>query len=108
MSRSGRIRHLVETAPVTRSVVGTSAEEAVSAVRELADRNLLASLDHLGEDTLVREQDDATREAYLRLLKLLGDGGLTGTTEVSVKLSAVGQALPGDGEKVALDNAFAI
>ena len=113
MSRSGRIRHLVETAPVTRSVVarfvaGTSAEEAVSAVRELADRNLLASLDHLGEDTLVREQADATREAYLRLLKLLGDGGLTGTTEVSVKLSAVGQALPGDGEKVALDNAFAI
>jgi proline dehydrogenase len=113
MSRSGRIRHLVETAPVTRSVVarfvaGTSAEEAVSAVRELAGRNLLASLDHLGEDTLAREQADATREAYLRLLKLLADGALTGTTEVSVKLSAVGQALPGDGEKVALDNAFAI
>ena len=43
MSRSGRIRHLVETAPVSRSVVarfvaGTSAEEAVSAVRGLAGR----------------------------------------------------------------------
>ena len=113
MSRSGRIRHLVETAPVSRSVVarfvaGTSAEEAVSAVQVLAGRNLLASLDHLGEDTLVREQADATRESYLRMLKLLADAGLTGTSEVSVKLSAVGQALPGDGEKVALDNAFAI
>jgi proline dehydrogenase len=113
MSRSGRIRHLVETAPVSRSVVarfvaGTSAEEAVAAVRRLAGRGLLASLDHLGEDTVLREQADATREAYLRLLKLLSDGGLTGTSEVSVKLSAVGQALPGDGEKVALDNAFAI
>jgi proline dehydrogenase len=113
MSRSGRIRHLVETAPVTRSVVarfvaGTSAEEAVSAVQALAGRNLLASLDRLGEDTLVREQADATREAYLRLLKLLGDGGLTGTSEVSVKLSAVGQALPGDGGRIALDHAAAI
>ena len=99
MSRSGRIRHLVETAPVSRSVVsrfvaGTSAEEAVSAVQVLAGRNLLASLDHLGEDTLVREQADATRESYLRMLKLLADAGLTGTSEVSVKLSAVGQALP--------------
>jgi proline dehydrogenase len=113
MSRSGRIRHLVETAPVSRSVVarfvaGTSAEEAVTAVRALAGRNLLASLDHLGEDTLLREQADATREAYLRLLKLLADGGLTGSSEVSVKLSAVGQALPGDGGRIALDHAAAI
>ena len=94
MSRSGRIRHLVETAPVSRSVVarfvaGTAAEEAVVAVRALAGRNLLASLDHLGEDTLLREQADATREAYLRLLKLLADGGLTGAVR------GVGQAVGG-------------
>jgi proline dehydrogenase len=113
MSRSGRIRHLVETAPVSRSVVarfvaGTTAEEAVASTRVLVDRGLLASMDHLGEDTLVREQATATRDAYLRLLKLLSDDGLTPTTEVSVKLSAVGQALPKDGEKVALDNAYAI
>ena len=31
--------------------------------------------------------------------------GLTAAAEVSVKLSAIGQALPGDGERVALDNA---
>ena len=113
MSRSSRIRHLVERAPVSRSVVarfvaGTGAEEAVASTRTLVDKGLLASLDHLGEDTVAVEQATATRDAYLRLLQLLADAGMTGAVEVSVKLSAVGQALPGDGEKVALDNARAI
>ena len=113
MSRSTRIRHLVERAPVSRSVVarfvaGTSAEEAVASTRTLVDKGLLASMDHLGEDTVAVEQATATRDAYLRLLELLADDELTRAVEVSVKLSAVGQALPGDGEKVALDNARAI
>ena len=113
LSRSGRIRHLVETAPVSRGVVarfvaGTGAPEAVAASRRLIDSGRLVSLDRLGEDTVERAQADATRVAYVTLLKLLAEDGLTGGAEVSVKLSAVGQALPGDGEKLALDNAFAI
>jgi proline dehydrogenase len=113
MSRSRRIRHVVETAPVSRSVVarfvaGTTTEEAVEATRALRAKGLLASLDHLGEDTLDADQAHATRDAYLRMLKLLADEGLTAGAEVSVKLSAVGQALPGDGEKIALENAHAI
>ncbi len=113
MSRSLRIRHLVETAPGSRSVVaryvpGTTAEEAVEATRVLAAKGLLVSLDHLGEDTLDLAHATATKEAYLRVLDLLGRAGLTSGAEVSVKLSAVGQALPGDGEKVALENARAI
>jgi proline dehydrogenase len=110
MSRSQRVRHLVETAPVSRSVVarfvaGTTAEDAVGATRALAAKGLLASLDHLGEDTLDLAQATATRDAYLTLLSRLADEDLTSGAEVSVKLSAVGQALPGDGEKVALENA---
>jgi proline dehydrogenase len=113
LSRSGRVRHLVETAPVSRGVVarfvaGNSAEEAVTASRRLVDSGRLVSLDRLGEDTVERSQADATRDAYVTLLKLLAEDGLTSAAEVSVKLSAVGQALPGDGEKLALDNAFAI
>jgi proline dehydrogenase len=113
MSRSQRVRHLVETAPVSRSVVarfvaGTTAEDAVDATRALAAKGLLASLDHLGEDTLDLTQATATRDAYLTLLSRLADEGLTSGAEASVKLSAVGQALPGDGEKVALENARAI
>jgi proline dehydrogenase len=113
MSRSDRIRHLVETAPVSRSVVarfvaGTTAEEAVASTRALVDNGLLGSMDFLGEDTVELEQATHTREGYLRLLKLLNDHDLTDGVEVSVKLSAVGQALPGDGEKIALENAYAI
>ena len=113
VSRSNNIRKVVETAPVSRSVVaryvaGASAEAAVAATRVLIDKGLLVSLDHLGEDTLAIEQATATRDAYLHLLKLLNNEGLTVGAEVSVKLSAVGQALPGDGEKVALDNAYSI
>jgi proline dehydrogenase len=113
MSRSERIRQVVEKAPVSRSVVaryvaGTTAEEAVVATRRLVADGLLATLDHLGEDVEDREQATATRDAYLRLLKALADDGLTPAAEVSVKLSAVGQALPDGGEQVALDNAYAI
>jgi proline dehydrogenase len=113
MSRSRRIRHLVETAPVSRSVVarfvaGTSAEEAVEATRSLVADGLLVSLDRLGEDTLDLHQATDTRDAYLKVLELLAPDGLAAGAEVSVKLSAVGQALPGDGEKVALENARAI
>jgi proline dehydrogenase len=113
LSRSSRVRHLVETAPVSRNVVarfvaGASDEEAVDATRALVGSGRLASLDHLGEDTVERGQAEATRDAYLHLLKLLADEGLTSGAEVSVKLSAVGQALRGDGERFALDNAYAI
>ena len=113
LSRSERVRHLTETAPVSRSVVarfvaGTSAEDAVAATRDLESKGLLVSLDRLGEDTVDLHQATDTRDAYLRLLELLAAGGLTSGAEVSVKLSAVGQALPGNGEKVALENARAI
>ena len=113
MSRSTKVRHLVETAPVSRSVVsrfvaGTSTEDAVAASRHLVDSGRLVSLDRLGEDTVDRSHAGATRDAYLTLLKQLGEGGLTPGAEVSVKLSAVGQSMPGDGEQVALENAFAI
>jgi proline dehydrogenase len=93
---------------VARFVAGTSATEAVAACHHLIDSGRLASLDRLGEDTVERSQAEATRDAYLTMLKLLADDGLTPAAEVSVKLSAVGQSLPGDGERIALDNALAI
>jgi proline dehydrogenase len=112
-SRSARARHFVETAPLTKPVVGRfvaggTLPDAVRATRALADENLLITLDHLGEDTTDRSQADQTVEAYLRLLKQLGEQGLAARAEASVKLSAVGQTLPGDGEKIALENAYRI
>ncbi|WP_026932009.1 proline dehydrogenase family protein [Glycomyces tenuis] len=95
-ARSSKIERLVGTAPVSRSLVrryvaGETTADAVAAARSLAADGLLATLDHLGEDTVVADQARATRDEYLRLLEALEAEGLSKTTEVSVKLSAVGQ-----------------
>ncbi|MGN6600011.1 MAG: proline dehydrogenase family protein [Actinomycetes bacterium] len=110
MSRSEQVKNLTTRMPVSsgivkRYVAGETAESAVAATRALVDAGLTVSLDHLGEDTLDREQAEATRDAYLELLRHLEQAGLAGKADFSVKLSAVGQALPGDGEKIALENA---
>jgi len=110
LSRQKKIQEISASAPVTRSVVarfvaGETEPDAVRAAGELAGEGLLSTIDHLGEDILERGQADATRDAYVRLLKGLDEAGLSAAAEVSVKLSAVGQALPGDGERIALDNA---
>jgi proline dehydrogenase len=73
---------------------------------------LTVTLDHLGEDTTDVAQARGVVDAYLELLRALEAAGLTerlgaltARSEVSVKLSAIGQALPGDGEAMALEHA---
>jgi proline dehydrogenase len=112
LAKSDRVRDLVETAPVSRDVVrrfvaGDSTADAVRVAGELDLTGRLCTIDNLGEDTLDLAQAQATRDAYLSLLSALGEAGLAqgGKAEVSLKLSAVGQALPGDGAKIALDHA---
>ena len=110
VSRSERLRNLVEKAPISRGIVarfiaGYDVVDAVRVTKGLVNDGLCATIDHLGEDTLDRQQAERVAAAYVELLEGLRDAGLTDSAEVSVKLSAVGQALPGDGEKIALDNA---
>src|SRR3954462_11051880 len=119
-ARSPRIETLVTRAPVSRSVVrrfvgGADTTAAVAVARTLLDDGLTVSLDHLGEDTTERRQADEVAAAYVELLGALERAGLTARpelltarSEVSVKLSAIGQALPGDGEKIALEHARTI
>lgn len=113
LSRSNRIKTLVSTMPVSAGIVksyvpGESTEEAVAATAALADDGLLSTLDYLGEDTLDAEQAEATVAAYVELLGALSAQGLARKAEVSVKLSAIGQALPDGGEGIALENARTI
>jgi len=113
LSRSSRVKNLVVTMPVSSGVVaryvpGETTGSAIEATRHLNDDGLLVTLDYLGEDTLDRAQADQTVHAYVEVLKGLGNAGLAHGAEVSVKLSAVGQALPQAGEKIALDNARTI
>ncbi|MEE6259401.1 proline dehydrogenase family protein [Plantactinospora sonchi] len=109
-SRSTRIERLVETAPFTRDVVrrfvaGTATDDALRATRQLVADGLAVSIDHLGEDTVTGEQATAVRDEYLNLLGRLADAGLTPPTEVSVKLSALGQRFD---ERLAKENVRAI
>ncbi|SMD19195.1 proline dehydrogenase family protein [Lentzea albidocapillata] len=109
-SRSAGARKLVESTPLTRPVVerfvaGADVSSAIRATAEVLGDGRLVTLDHLGEDTFEESQANATVEAYLTLLSKLESQGLTRGAEVSVKLSAVGQSLAIDGEKIALENA---
>ena len=116
-SRSKGVEKLVTNAPVSRDVVrryvgGATATDAIDAARTLVEDGLTVTLDHLGEDTTDRAQADDVANAYRTLLTGLHDAGLTerlgpltARVEVSVKLSAVGQALGADGEKIAFDHA---
>jgi proline dehydrogenase len=80
----------------------------VDATARLVGDDLRATLDYLGEDTLDADQAEATVRAYLDVLAALSSRGLTRHAEVSVKLSAIGQALPHQGHKIALENARTI
>ncbi len=117
-SRSEGIKHTAERLPVTRRVVrrfvpGETVGDVLAAVTDLRDSSRLVSIDFLGEDVTDAEAAEATVQAYLQLLDALGDRGEprsdgVAPLEVSLKLSALGQALDRDGEKIALENAHAI
>nr|WP_202451368.1 proline dehydrogenase family protein [Streptomyces sp. SID4948] len=102
------MRRVIAAAPLTRPVVnrfvaGDALHPALATVRALAAAGLDVTLDHLGEDVTDKATAHATRDAYLRLLESLRDERLGDRAEVSVKLSAFGQALPG-GHDIALDS----
>ena len=110
LARSTKVKQLVSTMPVSSGIVtgyvpGETTTDAVSATSGLVDDGLRVTLDYLGEDTTDAAQADATVAAYKDVLAELSAQGLASKTEVSVKLSAIGQFLPDNGHKVALENA---
>ena len=117
-SRSDGLRRTAERLPVTRDVVhrfvpGETVDDALDSVAQLRDTGRMVSIDYLGEDTTEIEDAEKTVQAYLELLDALGARCESATAtvrplEVSLKLSALGQALPRDGEKIARDNAHTI
>jgi proline dehydrogenase len=110
LARSSQIKELVTRMPVSSGIVaryvpGERTADVVEAVRQLVSDGRLVSIDYLGEDTLDEMQAEATVEAYLEVLDALSREGLARSAEVSVKLSAIGQALPETGPKLSLENA---
>jgi proline dehydrogenase len=116
-ARSDGLRRTAERMPVTRQVVqrfvpGETVADALTSVARLRDSHRFVSIDYLGEDVTDADAADTTVRAYAGLLDALGarDDVVDGPRplEVSLKLSALGQALPRDGEKIARENAHAI
>ena len=106
-SRRPGLRRAVTGNPATRRVVdrfvaGETLDQALAAVRALSAHGVAVTLDHLGEDIATRTEAERSRDAYLALLDGLAALGLGADAEVSVKLSAFGQALP-DGHDLALE-----
>ncbi len=115
--RADGLRRTVERSPVTRRVVrrfvpGDTVDDVLDAVAALRDSGRHVSIDYLGEYVTDADDADAAVRTYLDLIDELGrfghcDDGVR-PLEVSVKLSALGQSLERDGEKIARENAWAI
>ncbi|MGD1238353.1 proline dehydrogenase family protein [Mycobacterium seoulense] len=115
-SRRPGLRRAAEGLPITRRVVhrfvpGETIASALGSVAALRDSGRCVSLDYLGEDVTDASAADAAVAVYLDLidrLARLGDRAAARPLEVSLKLSALGQSLGRDGEKIARENAFRI
>lgn len=90
---------------VDRFVAGEDVDQALAAVRALSGQGLRVTLDRLGEDITDDDQAGQTLAGYRQLLDRLAAGGLAAGNEVSVKLSALGQALGADGAARATERA---
>ena len=107
-SRRPGLRRVVVGTPATRRVVdrfvaGETLDDALAAVRALTSEGIAVTLDHLGEDVTSRAEAIRSRDAYLAALEALAPMGFGRRVEVSVKLSAFGQALPEGGHDLALE-----
>lgn len=113
-SGSDQVKRVVAGTPISRGVVrrfvaGDDIDDALAAARQLMAHGLKVSIDRLGESTTEAGQAKATADAYVDLLRQIGDAGLAEFAEVSLKLSSVGQALgTPDAEKLALEHARVI
>ncbi|MGW6422879.1 proline dehydrogenase family protein [Nocardia sp. NPDC055053] len=119
-ARSPRLEQTITRLPVSRDVVarfvaGTTEVDAVRAAETLLRTGRFVSIDYLGEDTTDLAGAQATVGHYHALIAALGRlpqadvaTGAVRPLEVSVKLSALGQALPRDGHAVARGHAHQI
>ncbi|MCK9895862.1 proline dehydrogenase family protein [Frankia sp. AgB32] len=106
--RAGLAHGPLSAAFVDRFVAGPTEADAVRAVARLAGLGLTATVDRLGEGVTEPAEALATVGAYRCLLDLADQAGFADGLDLSVKLSALGQAVPRDGHKVSYENAAEI
>jgi proline dehydrogenase len=77
-----------------RFVAGETAPAAIEVVRQLAQQNILATLDHLGEDVYTEADARSARDDYVHLLDLIRQSGVP--SHVSLKLTQFGLDVSGN------------
>lgn len=71
-----------------RFIAGERLDEAIAVVRDLNARNILATLDHLGENTTTEREAIAAVDEYLTILDTIAQTGVR--SEISLKLTQMG------------------
>ena len=104
------VKRVVTRLPVTAGVVrrfvaGESVSDVIRAIRGLRADGLCVTVDYLGEHVADGDEATANAAAYVELLAACTAAGFGREVEVSIKLSALGQALGSDGDELALGNA---
>lgn len=77
-----------------RFVAGETFGEAIGPIRELNERRIAATVDHLGESVTGKADAARATQEYLNLLEKISQAGLQ--ANVSLKLSQLGQQLSAD------------
>nr|WP_240759410.1 proline dehydrogenase family protein [Phytoactinopolyspora endophytica] len=109
-ARSERLKDVTERVALTRRLVaryvaGASESDVIRVAGDLVGDGFTVSIDRLGEHTRDLGQAMRVADTYVSVLDELHRAELSARVEVSVKLSAIGQAFHGDGDRVALDHA---
>ena len=75
----------------SRFIAGTTVEEAIQSVGSLNARGILATLDHLGENTASADEASNATEDVVLILNAIAQSGVK--SNVSIKLSQIGLTL---------------
>jgi proline dehydrogenase len=75
----------------SRFVAGETAGDAIRVIRQLNEKNISATLDHLGEHTSTIEEADRATEDILLILNEIDKAGVR--ANVSIKLTQIGMGL---------------
>lgn len=108
VTKTERIKNLSQSLPAAKALVhqfvaGERTVDAVAAAADVTATGRLVTIDRLDEPPEDLIAAGHTRDEYLTLLEALHANGLTAQTEISLKMSALGQFVGADGDRFALD-----
>ena len=93
---------------VARYVAGQDLDDLIPVLISLIDKGLLVSVGYLGDHVNTLEQAAANQDVYLTIVRRLSDEGISSSSELSLRLSRLGQRLGAEGRHFALGAARTI